>query len=95
MRIQPPKAGLDQASGTVHTQRGPVSLDWTRKPHGVVAAVELPVNVTATVALPAAEGWTYRSIGSTKAEPAGTEDGLVLFEVGSGTSRFVPVPERE
>ena len=95
VRIQPPKAGLDQASGTVHTQRGPVSLDWTRKPHGVVAAVELPVNVTATVALPAAEGWTYRSIGSTKAEPAGTEDGLVLFEVGSGTSRFVPVPEQE
>ncbi|HET6668369.1 MAG TPA: family 78 glycoside hydrolase catalytic domain [Intrasporangium sp.] len=95
VRIQPPKAGLDQASGTVHTQRGPVSLDWTRSARGVQAVLEVPVNVTASVALPAVDGWTYKSIGSTKAEPAGTEDGLVLFEVGSGTSRFVPVPDSD
>jgi len=56
--------------------------------------VEVPVNVTAKVALPKVDGWTYKAVGSTQADPAGTEDGLVLFEVGSGTSRFVPVPDR-
>ena len=94
VRIQPPSAGLANASGTVHTQRGPVSLDWTRSPRGVTTVVEVPVNVTAKVALPKVDGWTYKAVGSTQADPAGTEDGLVLFEVGSGTSRFVPVPDR-
>lgn len=93
VRIEPPRAGLDHAAGTVHTERGPVSLDWSRTSRGVRAVLEVPVNVTAVVALPKVHGWTYESVGATKAERTGERDGCVLFEVGSGTSRFVPVPD--
>jgi alpha-L-rhamnosidase len=94
VRIEPPRAGLDHAAGTVHTERGPVSLDWSRSERGVLAELDVPVNVTAAVALPAVDGWTYKAVGATKAAPIGRGDGVVRFEVGSGTSRFVPVPDR-
>jgi hypothetical protein len=47
--------------------------------------------VTATVALPAVPGWTYQAIGGHRAEQIGQDDGLVLLETGSGTTRIVPV----
>ncbi|WP_019818987.1 family 78 glycoside hydrolase catalytic domain [Saccharomonospora saliphila] len=89
-----PGSGLRQADGTVHTERGPVSLDWERTGRGVRAEVEIPVNVRATVSLPEVDGFTYRPAGRTKATHVATEDGRVIFEVGSGDARFVPVPRK-
>jgi alpha-L-rhamnosidase len=85
--IVPPDTELERAEGTVHTQRGPVSLEWRRHPHGLKAELELPVNVRARVALP---GRGYRAGGPSKARFVGIEDGRTIFEVGSGRSSFTP-----
>ncbi|WP_199433215.1 family 78 glycoside hydrolase catalytic domain [Qaidamihabitans albus] len=90
--VHPPATGLDHARGTVHTQRGPVALDWVRTPHGLRARLDVPVNATAHVELPVADGTDYRAVGRTDAKRTGTEGDRVLFEVGSGTTTFVPVP---
>lgn len=52
VRIAPPTTGLRHASGTVWTERGPITLTWT----GGALDVTIPVNVTATVVL---DGRTY------------------------------------
>jgi hypothetical protein len=52
VRIAPPTRDLRHASGTVWTERGPVTLKWT----GRALDVTVPVNVTATVVL---NGKTY------------------------------------
>jgi alpha-L-rhamnosidase len=91
VHIQPPASGLPRAEGSVPTQRGEVALEWQRSAGGIGVTVEVPVNVTATVALPAVPGWTYKSVGGHRAEQVGYDDGLVLLETGSGTTRIVPV----
>jgi alpha-L-rhamnosidase len=91
VRIQPPASGLARAEGSVPTQRGEVALAWQRSPGGIGVTVEVPVNVTVTVALPAVPGWTYETVGGHPAEEVGRADGLVLLETGSGTTRIVPV----
>ncbi|AOS64561.1 family 78 glycoside hydrolase catalytic domain [Actinoalloteichus hymeniacidonis] len=91
VRLVPPAAGPPDAEGTVHTQRGPVSLDWVRTDRGVRATAQLPVNVTGRVELPRVEGMTYRSTGRSRARYIETTEDRVIFEVGSGESRFVPV----
>ncbi|APU15617.1 alpha-L-rhamnosidase [Actinoalloteichus sp. GBA129-24] len=89
--IVPPAAGPADAEGTVHTQRGPVSLDWERTKRGVRADMDIPVNVTARVELPRIEGMTYRSAGRTPARHVETTEDRVIFEVGSGSAKFIPV----
>lgn len=91
--IAPPEAGLRSASGSVPTQRGDVAVDWRRAPTGTITSVSVPVNVTATVRLPVVDGRTYRPTGRGTAEYLGVEDGRAVFEVGSGSVRFVPVPD--
>ena len=90
VRIVPPSSGLDRASGSQVTQRGRVFLDWERIPHGVRTELTVPVNVTARVELPKVEGWDYIATGPGTARYVGTEGGRVVFEVGSGTTKFVP-----
>jgi hypothetical protein len=50
--ITPPANVLEHASGTVWTERGPITVRWARTAQGVELDVDLPVNVTATVVLP-------------------------------------------
>ncbi|GGO68291.1 family 78 glycoside hydrolase catalytic domain [Nocardioides deserti] len=92
--LAPPATGLEHASGSVPTQRGVVSLDWTRSQHGVRLEADVPVNVTARVELPASDRTTYRAVGRTDARYLGTRDGVAVFEVGSGSVRFVPTRGR-
>jgi alpha-L-rhamnosidase len=91
--IVPPAVGLTHAAGTVHTQRGPVRLDWRRIGAGMRVDLEVPVNVTARVALPIEPGRSYRAAGPSKAVFIGIEDGRAVFEVGSGRSSFHPVAD--
>jgi alpha-L-rhamnosidase len=88
--IVPPDIDLDRAAGTVHTQRGPVTLAWRRHRHGLRVDLEVPVNVSARVALPVEPGRRYRASGPAKARFVGVEDGRAVFEVGSGRSFFAP-----
>lgn len=50
--IAPPATGLRHASGTVWTERGPVTVSWKRTDKGMTVNATVPVNVTATVVLP-------------------------------------------
>lgn len=61
VRIAPPRSGLRRASGSVWTERGRVSVSWTRTAHNSTLDVTVPVNVTATVVLP--DGTTH-TVGS-------------------------------
>ncbi|WP_422770360.1 family 78 glycoside hydrolase catalytic domain [Plantactinospora sp. WMMC1484] len=88
--VVPPATGLAYATGTVHTQRGPVTVQWRRSGAGVRVELDVPVNVTARVALPVAPGSAYRASGPSRATFVGVDDGRALFEVGSGRSSFVP-----
>ncbi|WP_199733565.1 family 78 glycoside hydrolase catalytic domain [Micromonospora sp. BL4] len=89
--VVPPATGLDRASGTVPTQRGPVRLDWRRTNAGMRVDLDVPVNVTARVALPVVPGKSYRAAGPSRATFVGIEDGRAVFQVGSGRSSFQPV----
>jgi len=91
VRIAPADAGLDHASGTQWTERGEVGVDWDRNPHGVNTTVRIPVNVTATVALPVVAGSAYKVAGG-GAEYVGVQDGRAVYRVGSGTTTFVAQP---
>jgi hypothetical protein len=62
VHIAPPASGLTRASGTVWTERGPVTVAWKRDRKGVSLDVSLPVNVTATVVLPGDD--TVHTVGS-------------------------------
>lgn len=91
VRIAPADAGLRHASGTQWTERGDVAVDWTRNTHGVNTTVKVPVNVTATVALPVVAGSSYHTAGG-KAAYAGVQNGRAVYTVGSGTTTFVALP---
>ena len=93
VRIEPADAGLDHASGTQWTERGDVGVTWDRNAHGVNTTVDIPVNVTATVALPAETGSAYKVAGG-DADYLGVQDGRAVFRVGSGTTTFVAQPAR-
>ena len=84
--IRPPANGLRAARGSEWTERGRVGVDWRRTARGLSLVVDLPVNVTATVVLPAsADG--YRAWGDGAPRPAGSGD-HVAFTVGSGRTHF-------
>ncbi|MER7177091.1 alpha-L-rhamnosidase C-terminal domain-containing protein [Streptomyces mesophilus] len=87
VRIAPADKGLDHASGTQWTERGTVAVDWRRNRHGVNTEVTVPVNVTATVALPVVPGGIYRVTGQ-DARYLGVEDGRAVYRVGSGQTSF-------
>jgi alpha-L-rhamnosidase len=88
--IVPPATGLDRATGTVHTQRGPVTVAWNRRGGGVRLDLDVPVNVKARVALPLEAGLSYRTDGPSQAVFVGIEEGRAIFDVGSGRSSYHP-----
>jgi len=89
LAIAPETAVLDRVEGTVHTERGPVSISRSGSGADCTLRVTVPPNTSAMVALPALSG--YRVI----VEPAGVpprdargdaSDNRV--RIGSGTYRF-------
>jgi alpha-L-rhamnosidase len=88
--IAPPAIGLTSASGTVHTERGAVQIDWKRPTAGgLTLDVTIPDNVSATVELPITKP------GSTSASGAGQPSFVsetavqATYSVGSGQSSFI------
>ncbi|MEE6273450.1 family 78 glycoside hydrolase catalytic domain [Georgenia sp. MJ206] len=86
--IVPPDSALEHAAGTVPTQRGPVGVDWERREGGMRLTVDIPVNVTARVAIPVSGDETYGPVDRPGVRSLGVEDGRALFEVGSGVTTF-------
>ncbi|HEV2783033.1 MAG TPA: alpha-L-rhamnosidase C-terminal domain-containing protein [Actinophytocola sp.] len=64
IQIAPPAIGLRHARGTVWTERGPVTVAWTRTGNDFHLDVTIPVNVTATVIVPSGKGSVVHTVGS-------------------------------
>jgi len=86
--IRPPRTGLAFARGVLHTERGPVRVDWSRQgAGGLELRIEVPMNVRAEVALPASDA--ARTSASGAGMPRLREAGRwVIYDAGSGASRF-------
>lgn len=91
VRIAPPRSGIGQASGSAWTQRGAVAVEWVRAEDGTYTlSVAIPVNQTAIVALPVHPEKLYIPAGDGAPEYLGIEGDRHLYQVGSGTTTFVP-----
>lgn len=88
VRVRPPEAGVDEASGTVPVQRGDVGVSWKRHGNGLSLSVDVPVNVRAEVHVPARSARDVRVSGGDRAAFVRMEDGFAVFEVGSGRVHF-------
>jgi hypothetical protein len=96
VRIAPPaldSADLHRASGSAWTQRGTVSAAWKRTAGGMVLDVDVPANVTATVAIPNPGGLHYVGVGAGAPRLVGDQGGRTVFTVGSGATHFSPGAE--
>lgn len=102
IEISPPADGLDEASGRVPTERGPVEVGWERDGEDFALDVTVPWNATATVRLPtdgtpervaAGEHVVFGTDGPSNDLPDGvrsvseTDDGVAV-EVGAGSYGF-------
>jgi hypothetical protein len=90
VEVAPPAAGLASAAGSEVTERGVVSVSWHRIPGTggeVNLRVTVPDNVQATIALPAGTR-PYTASGAGAPRQEGTENGRVLYSVGSGVTTF-------
>jgi alpha-L-rhamnosidase len=74
---------LTRAAATLDTVRGPVGSAWTRSGGTFTLDVTIPVNSTATVALP-----TFGGTPTAHATPGATRTGPTTFTVGSGHWHF-------
>jgi alpha-L-rhamnosidase len=84
-----PDCALTSARGTVHAQRGPVTVDWARKAGGeLTLTVSIPVNVRARVVLPAAQPGKTAASGEGQPRLVSDEGDRAIYEVGSGRSTF-------
>jgi alpha-L-rhamnosidase len=91
--IRPPRLTMS-ANGVVATQRGPVTISWTRSAGGRFSlAVTIPANVTASVHIPAASVDQVRESGrALDGDPgvvsAHVAAGDAVVTIGSGHYEF-------
>jgi hypothetical protein len=90
VRIAPPATGLRDARGSEWTERGQVGVAWYRTGGGITLDATVPVNVTATVVLPAAAGG-YRAWGDGAPRLVESGPDRTVFTVGSGHAHFSPL----
>jgi alpha-L-rhamnosidase len=94
IRIQPqPGGGFTEASAELQTLYGPLASRWQRDEQNLTLEVEIPVNTTATVYLPASDVKSVTENGKAIADipeirTAPTESGQVLLKIGSGKYKF-------
>jgi alpha-L-rhamnosidase len=91
--VSVPDTGLTHAEGSRMTQRGRVSSEWSRDGDVLSLTTVVPVNVSAVVELPAADGFGYRVTGGGTPQELGTEDGMTRYRVGSGNWTFQRVAD--
>lgn len=95
IRIQPrPGGGLTQASADLQTLYGPAASRWQRDEQNLTLEVEIPVNTTATIYVPAKEVKDVTENGKPLSDipeikVSGVENGAVVLKTGSGKYRFI------
>jgi alpha-L-rhamnosidase len=88
--IAPPAVGLSYANGTVHTERGPVYIDWRRPvAGGLTLGLTIPVNVSATVVLPITKPASTSASGAGQPAFVSEDTAQARYTVGSGQSSFI------
>jgi alpha-L-rhamnosidase len=90
--IVPPRTTLGAARGSVPTQRGPVKVDWRRANGALTVAVDIPVNVRATVSLPVSASSKHSGSGEGAPVLSNVKAGRANYETGSGRSEFTVNP---
>ena len=92
VRIEPPavdKADLHRVDASAWTQRGTVGVAWKRVSGTYVLDVDVPTNVTATVAIPNPGGAVnYVGVGAGAPKKVGQQGDRTVFTVGSGSTHF-------
>ena len=75
--------------GSAWTQRGTVGVAWKRVSGTYVLDVDVPTNVTATVAIPNPGGAVnYVGVGAGAPKKVGQQGDRTVFTVGSGSTHF-------
>ena len=85
IRVRPPASGLAWATGTIPTQRGDVPVSWRHAGGRFTLTVDVPVNVTAEIDLPA----TGKIKVTGDARYTGDRDGHAVYTAGSGRVTIV------
>jgi alpha-L-rhamnosidase len=95
IRIKPyPHHGLTEVNARLQTAYGAVSSHWTVQDNYLILEVEIPVNTSAAIYIPATNG-TAITEGNIPLDQvkeltvAGQEGGYVVVQAGSGKYRFV------
>jgi len=87
IEIDPQPAGdVTSAKGNYHSVYGEIISDWRKKGNEFALNVEIPVNTTATVYLPAAKNSVVRENG--KIIKANYVAGKAIVKIGSGKYNF-------
>ncbi|UMG94788.1 hypothetical protein MF408_11315 [Nocardioides sp. TF02-7] len=86
--------GLTHAKGELRTVYGDLRTDWNAEGDDFTLSVEVPVNTTAEVVLPAPNEWAVLEGDGFASDAEGVhdvtvEDGTVTVTVGSGAYDFV------
>jgi hypothetical protein len=86
--------GLDDVSTDFKTPYGTIVSKWKKTADGIVVEVEIPVNTTAILVLPAKEGTEIQENGVSIANSADVKlvfhsGGKAILRLGSGTYRFL------
>lgn len=89
-----PGGGLTWAKGTYASIHGPIASGWWIKDGTLTLNIAVPANTTATLHVPAREASAVTEGGKPAGEAEGVKfvrmaDGAAVYEVGSGTYRFV------
>ncbi len=86
-------ADFTNVSASLKTYYGTVSNTWKIEDNKIIMDVEIPANTTATVYIPAGNANSVREGGIAidlikDIKIAGTEDGYVILNIGSGKYHF-------
>ena len=95
IQIKPHIGGsLTKAAAQLKTYYGTVSSSWKQENGQLIFDVEIPVNTTAEVHVPASDAGSVTESGKPltsvkEIKLKGTEDGYILLSLGSGKYQFV------
>jgi len=86
-------AGLTSVDGSYHSPYGRISSSWSKQGRSFTWDIEVPVNTTALIYVPAKSAKDVKESGKAASGAKGvkfirTEDGKAIFEIGSGQYKF-------
>jgi alpha-L-rhamnosidase len=82
-------AGMESAEATYESVRGTIRSSWRRQGSTLTLEVTVPPTSTAVVYLPGADAAGVKVSPEQHATFAGTAGGKLIYQVDSGTYRFV------